>query len=122
MREQEIICTICPLGCHIHVVGEGDCIQQMKGHNCTRGKHFARSEFICPVRTLTTTVYVDNAKEPLLAVRSEKPLPKDKLFACMETIRNLVFYPPIGEHEVLIEDIAGTGVNIIACAAKEEER
>lgn len=121
MREQDVICTVCPMGCRIHVKGEGEDISLVEGYGCTRGEKYARSEFVCPVRTLTTTVYVKNGTEPLLAARTAAPVPKAKLFECMEEIRGRVFTAPIAEHEVLIHNIAGTGVDLIASACRDEK-
>ena len=106
MDQQSIICTVCPMGCQIHVAGEADVIQSVTGHTCPRGEAYARAEFIHPVRTLTTTVRIMNAAEPLLAVRTEKPVPKTKLFECMEVRRGAVFHSPVKPHQVLIEYLA----------------
>lgn len=119
MREQDIICTTCPVGCSIHVVGDGDVIQSITGNTCKLGEAYARNEFVCPMRTLTTTVYLSNGAEPLLPVRSAGAVPKAKMFECMKIIRSAVFEAPIAEHQVLIENIAGTGVDIIACLSRE---
>lgn len=122
MREQQIICTVCPMGCQMRVVGEGEQIQSVEGFTCPRGEKYARSEFVCPVRTLTTTVLVENGTEPMLAVRTSAPIPKDKLFVCMEQIRKAVFHAPIQAHEVLISNIADTGADLIACTARLEQK
>ena len=119
MREQDIICTTCPMGCSVHVVGEGDSVTSITGNQCNLGITYATNEFICPMRTLTTTVFVPNGVEPLLPVRSASAVPKAKLFECMEIIRGAVFEAPIKEHQVLIENIADTGVDIISCMDRE---
>ena len=119
MREQDIICTTCPMGCSMHVVGEGDSVTSVTGNQCKLGIEYATNEFICPMRTLTTTVVVPNGVEPLLPVRTAGPVPKAKLFECMSIIRNTVFEAPIKEHQVLIENIADTGVNIVSCMDRE---
>lgn len=119
MRKQDIICTICPMGCHIYVTGEGENIQSVEGHTCPRGEEYARSEFVCPMRTLTTTVRVKNSSEPMLAARTTAPIPKAKLFECMDMIRGAVFCAPIKAHQVLIHNIAGTGVDLVACTDRE---
>ena len=107
------------MGCSITVVGEGTNITSVTGFTCPRGEEYARNEFVCPVRTLTTTVEIEAEFEPLLPVRTEKPVPKAKLFECMEIIRSKKFSLPIKERQVLIEDLAGTGVNLIACMDRE---
>jgi len=119
MREQDIICTVCPMGCQIHVVGDGNEIHSVEGFTCPRGEKYARSEFVCPVRTLTTTVLVKNSTEPMLAARTSVPIPKDMIFACMEIIRTASFAAPIQIHDVLIPNIANTGADLIACADRK---
>ena len=82
--KKEIICTVCPMGCHITVEGEADQIQSISGYTCKRGEEYGRQEFISPVRILTTTVRTDNRKQELLPVRSNRPVPKDRIMDCME--------------------------------------
>ncbi|HHV59469.1 MAG TPA: DUF1667 domain-containing protein [Clostridiaceae bacterium] len=112
--KKEIICIICPRGCHITVTGEGQNIQSIEGAMCKRGKEYATSEFTNPVRILTTTVKINDRKDDLLPVRSKDPISKDKLFECMEIIRKTTVNSPVKCHDVVINDICGTGVDIVA--------
>ena len=105
---KEIICTVCPTGCTIHVEGENGTITKIEGFSCPRGKLYAENEFISPVRILTSTAKVKNAKSPLVAVRSRTP------FDCMDEIRKLDLTAPVKRGDVLIKDVCGTGVDIIA--------
>lgn len=114
--KKKIICTVCPMGCHIHVEGEGDTICSITGNTCKRGETYAASEFSHPVRILTTTVRTDSKKIPLVPVRSEKPVPKEKIMECMEVIRKKKVSSPVSPYDVIVEDICGTGINIVATA------
>lgn len=111
---KEIICTVCPTGCTIHVEGENGNITKIEGFSCPRGKVYAENEFTAPVRILTSTAKIKNAKTPLVAVRSKTPVPKEKLFDCMVEIRKLELTPPVNRGDVLIKNICDTGVDIIA--------
>ena len=111
---KDIICTVCPTGCTITVEGENGNITKIEGYTCPRGKVYAENEFISPVRILTSTAKVKNSKTPLVAVRSKTPVPKDKLFACMDEIRKLELSAPIKRGDVLIHNICDSGVDIIA--------
>ncbi|MBO4433704.1 MAG: DUF1667 domain-containing protein [Clostridia bacterium] len=111
---KDIICTVCPTGCTIHVEGENGNITKIEGFSCPRGKVYAENEFISPVRILTSTAKVKGAKTPLVAVRSKTPVPKGKLFDCMDEIRKLELSAPISRGDVLIANVCGTGVDIIA--------
>ena len=112
--KKEIICTVCPRGCHIEVEGEGEKIISVEGNLCKRGLTYASAEFAHPVRILTTTVKMDGVKYDLLPVRSKDPLPKEKIFDCMDIIRNTVVKTPIKCGTVIISNICNTGVDIIA--------
>ena len=35
--KKEIICTVCPRGCHIQVEGDGDQVLNAEGYSCKRG-------------------------------------------------------------------------------------
>ena len=35
--EKDIICTICPTGCVMHVVGDKDKVTSITGYTCKRG-------------------------------------------------------------------------------------
>ena len=111
---KEIICTVCPRGCHINVSGDGKKIDSLEGYGCKRGIEYATNEYTNPVRILTTTVKIKDAKFDLLPVRSTKPVPKDKLFDCMAVIRNASVSLPVKRYDVIVENICGTGVDIVA--------
>ena len=109
-----IICTVCPRGCHIMVEGEGDTILSVEGYSCKRGLEYGSTEFAHPVRILTTTVKMAGVQSDLLPVRSTKPIPREKIFDCMEVIRKTEVALPVARYDVVVEDICGTGVDIVA--------
>ena len=50
----------------------------------------------------------------MVSVRTKGDVPKDKIFAVMEEIRGAVITAPVHIGDVVIPDIAGTGVDLIA--------
>ena len=112
--KKEIICTVCPRGCHIMVEGDGEKVLTAEGYSCKRGLEYANTEYAHPVRILTTLVKIAGVQNDLLPVRSNKPLPKESLFACMEQIRAAAVKLPVKRYDVIIADICGTGVDIVA--------
>lgn len=112
--KKEIICTVCPRGCHILVEGEGEKILSMEGFGCKRGETYATNEFSHPARILTTTVKMEGVENDLLPVRSNGALPKEKIFDCMEVIRKAEAKLPVKRYDVIVKDICGTGVDIVA--------
>jgi CxxC motif-containing protein len=114
MAKKNITCIICPLGCAISVEGEGENIQSLTGQGCKRGEEYARNEFIHPLRILTSSVKVTGSKVPLVAVRTNKPMAKELLFQAIAEIRKVEARIPVKRGDVIIANILGTGVDIIA--------
>lgn len=109
---KKLTCIVCPLGCEITARMDGDKIAELSGQGCQRGEAYARTELIDPRRMLTTTMRVKG--DGLVAVKSAQALPKGALMVCMEAIKKQTATAPINIGDVLIEDICGTGVRIVA--------
>ena len=110
---QDIRCIVCPTGCLVHVENiNGELI--IEGHSCKRGEVYARDEFIAPKRILTTTMRVENGFLPLIPVRSDKPILKEKLADTLKEIAIKNPKAPIKMGDILIENVLGLKVNIIA--------
>jgi CxxC motif-containing protein len=110
---KDIRCIVCPTGCLVHVENKnGELI--IEGHSCQRGEEYARTEFIAPKRILTTTIRVENGFLPLLPVRSDLPIPKEKLQETLKEIAKTVVKAPIKMGDVLLKKVLGLDVNIIA--------
>lgn len=114
MSSKEIICILCPLGCKLDVHIEGEKVAEVKGNRCKEGVEYASQEAWAPCRILTTTVRTRNAESPLLPVRSDKPIPKEKLQESMREISKQVVKGSAQMGQVIVKNILGTGVNIVA--------
>lgn len=112
--KKEIICTVCPNGCHISVEGQGENIVSIQGFSCPRGEQYGRQEFSHPVRTLTTTVRIAGHEDCLLPVRSDGAVPLELMAECMAEIRKTQVSAPVKRYDVVIENICGTGCSIVA--------
>lgn len=112
--KKEIVCTVCPQGCRITAAGEGKVFLSAEGYGCKRGLEYASSEYAHPVRILTTTVKIQGEESNLLPVRSERPLPREAVFRCMDVIRSIEVTLPVKCYDVIVSDICGTGVDIVA--------
>jgi len=117
--KQEIICTVCPLGCNIAVEGTKKEITLIEGYSCNRGKTYASQEFLHPERILTTTVKVNGGVEELVAVRSDRPIPKELIMECMAEINSTTIEAPIYRYDKIISNICRCGANIIATGNME---
>ena len=112
--KKNLICVSCPLGCPIEVEIENGEVVSVTGNTCKRGDSCARTEITNPVRSLTTSVKVEGGMHPVVPVKSSAPVPKDKMFDCMEAINAVTVKAPVKIGDVIIENICGLGVDIIA--------
>jgi CxxC motif-containing protein len=112
METKKLTCIVCPLGCQITAEVDGDNISGITGATCKRGEAYAKAELTDPRRTLTTTMRVAGAG--LVPVKSSAALPKALLKPSMSVINAARAQAPVEAGDVLIRDILGTGVDIVA--------
>ena len=114
MSERELICIGCPMGCPIVVKMEYGKVTSVTGNTCPRGEEYARKEVTDPTRIVTTTVRVADGKVPMINVKTEHDIPKDKIFDCIAALRGVTIKAPLHIGDIVLENVAGTGVNIVA--------
>ena len=114
-RESEIICIMCPLGCRTKVSSDSNGnVVSVADSKCKLGEKYAIDEYKFPARILTATAITQSGKRKLLPVRSNKPIPKDKLLECMYQLPRVRVKPPVKIGQVVVPNIANTGVHLIA--------
>jgi CxxC motif-containing protein len=112
--KKEIVCIGCPMGCSLTVDFVETKIYAVSGNRCKVGLEYAEKELSNPERTLTTTVKVRNGHLPLVSVRTNKPIPKGKIFDAMNLLASVEVEAPIKIGMPIITNIFDTGVNVIA--------
>ena len=113
METRNLICIGCPLGCPVTVTMEGEDIN-VTGNTCPRGADYAKKEVISPTRIVTSSIRVNHGVIARVSVKTKSDIPKSKIFDVMEEIRSIRVEAPVAMGQVLIENCAGTGVDIIA--------
>lgn len=121
IEKLSLTCIICPMGCSMEVEVETNASGQkkvlsVKDNGCKRGVQYAAKEVQNPTRTLTTTIKVEGGELPLVPVKTAGEVPKASLLQCMEVVRRASCKAPVKRGDVLIYDLLGTGVNVVACA------
>ena len=117
MSTTEIItCINCPAGCRMEVVHEGENVLSVKGNTCKRGDAYARQECVAPLRMVTAVAPVKDRETPV-ALKTRRPIPKKLIDDCMRAVMAKPFDAPIAAGDVLIENVCGTGVDVIATKA-----
>ena len=114
MEKRELICIGCPLGCPLSVTLENGEVTSVIGNTCPRGDAYARKEVTNPTRIVTSTVRVEGGVYAMVSCKTEADIPKDKIFAITEELKAVCVKAPVAIGDVLLENAAGTGVNVIA--------
>jgi len=113
--ERKLTCIVCPLGCELCVSLSGTEVSSVKGNTCPRGEKYAIEECTNPKRTVTSTVRCECGG--VVAVKTDRTIPKNKISECMKLINNSVAHLPISIGDIIISDVFGA--NIVATQNKE---
>ena len=109
--KKELICISCPLGCHLTVDADN---KTVTGNTCKRGEVYGLNEVINPVRVITSTVKIEGARLPVLPVKTNGAIPKSLNFEDIKVINDVICKAPIKVGDIIIKDILGTGVDVVA--------
>ncbi|MBQ7329758.1 MAG: DUF1667 domain-containing protein [Oscillospiraceae bacterium] len=112
--ERKLTCIVCPLGCQLTVQLNGREVVKVEGNTCPRGAEYARNECTNPQRTVTSTVRCENGG--LVSVKTDRPIPKEKMSECMQLINKAVAKLPVSIGDVILSDVFGS--NIVATQNK----
>jgi len=112
--EKEITCIVCPIGCKILVRVVENQFELLGGNKCKSGIDYAKSEALDPRRMLTSSVLVNNGEWPLVSVKSSKPVQKHKIYSVLKEIKKIKVNAPVRSGQMIIKNIAGTKIDILA--------
>ena len=103
MERRKLICIGCPKGCELTVFLDGKQVTKVEGNHCKKGAAYGEKEVTAPTRIVTSTV-------PVL----EGDIPKDKILACVQALKNVKVTAPVEIGDVIVHDIVHTGVAVVA--------
>ena len=121
--KRELICISCPIGCRLEAVRNDDGSLTVTGNQCPKGEEYAREEINAPKRVVTTTVAVRSvgsgdraagSERRRVPVRTATPLPVENITPLLHKLHSMTVTAPVRLGDILIEDIDGTGVNVVA--------
>ena len=95
MKNYELTCIVCPVGCRITAEVEGGDVR-VSGNQCKRGELYCRQEVSCPVRTVTSLVAVEGGELPLCPVKTAQAVPKAKVPEVLAALRRVMADSEIG--------------------------
>ena len=114
MATRNMTCIVCPMGCQLQVDLEDGVVKSVSGNTCPRGKQYAIDECTHPMRTITSTARAENGE--VVPVKTDRTVPKEMMFDCMVEINRAVVKLPAKIGDVVVENILGTGANVVVTA------
>lgn len=113
-ERRELTCIGCPVGCMLEVTLENGAVIDVKGNTCLIGKNYAEKECTNPTRIVTSSVKVRNGEIDAVSVKTESDIPKSKIMQCIEELKGIVVEAPVNIGDIIVANVAETGVNVIA--------
>ena len=113
-------CILCPNGCEITVTHENGVISACEGNQCKNGRKYVEQELLDPRRTIASSVLVTGGDRPLASVRLPAPIPRDLIFKAMDEIKKNALAAPVEPGQVLMENLFGTGSDLITTSRVEK--
>lgn len=104
------ICINCPMGCPLEIT-EKDGKITVKGYTCKRGLDYGVSEYVRPVRIVTTLIKREDGR--VVSVKTSVPVPKDRIFDVLERMREIVVPVDCEIGDVAEKNTLGLGADII---------
>ena len=109
---KEIICIVCPKGCHL-AVDEDNCCA-VSGNACPRGAEYGKIELTNPTRVVCSTVRVAGACLRRCPVKTDRPIPKGLIFQAMAALDGVELNAPVRVGQIVIRNVCGTGADFVA--------
>ena len=99
---------------YVTIRSENGEVINVTGNTCPRGEAYGRKECTNPTRIVTSTVRMEGGKLPVVSVKTASDIPKDKMADVAAALKDIIVTAPVHIGDVVAENIAGTGVNMIA--------
>ncbi len=114
MEERKLTCIGCPMGCQLQVIIKDGIVEKVTGNTCKRGADYGKKEVTDPTRIVTSTVRVQGGTLPVVSVKTRGDIPKSSVMDCVRCLKTVIVQAPVHIGDVILENAAGTGTDIIA--------
>ena len=93
---------------------------EVTGNTCKRGEKYAIAEVTAPTRTVTSSVAIKGGEIARVPVKTAAPIPKDKIFVALDEIKTVELAAPVEIGDVIVKNVAGSGVDVVATRKVEK--
>ena len=116
-KERLLTCIVCPRGCQLKItLADDGKVEAVEGNFCKRGVTYANDECTNPRRTVTSTAKCKSGG--VVPVKTSSTIPKELIFEVMAEINRATAPDDVKIGDVIIENVCGTGVAVVATANK----
>ncbi|NLM06916.1 MAG: DUF1667 domain-containing protein [Tissierellia bacterium] len=112
------ICKVCPVGCEVSITGKDP--NTITGNRCGRGGEYIYKQVMGKSEVLTGRMPIEGGIMSKIPVQTSEPLPSDLRDKILSEINSSKAVAPVKKGEVLIENVLGTGVDVIASRAMKK--
>ncbi len=116
---KKLTCIECPKGCRLLVDVQNGKVAKVTGNECPKGEKYAISEIENPARILTSGVLSQGLGLKMIPVRTDKPIPKSRIFDAMNEVKKIRITAPLKSGDIIVKNFLGLGVNLIATRKAE---
>ncbi|MBQ1749683.1 MAG: DUF1667 domain-containing protein [Lachnospiraceae bacterium] len=113
-EKKNLTCICCPMGCQITVTLDNGEVTDVTGNTCKRGDVYARKEVTNPTRVVTSSVRVSGGRIAMVSCKTAGDIPKGKIYDCCKAIQSIEVQAPVKIGDIILKDVCGTGVDVIA--------
>ena len=106
MNIRELTCIGCPMGCQLRATLEDGVVTAVTGNTCPRGGTEQDG--------VTGTVRVLGGPLPVVPVRTQGEVPKEKVLEVARALHHAAVPAPVQAGQVVLADVCGTGVAVVA--------
>lgn len=110
---RQMICTSCPMGCHLTVDDTDKNNIIVTGNTCPRGKVYGINEVTAPKRMVTGSVKVEGGTIAMVSVKTEQAIDKKLIFDCLEQLKGVTLKAPVHIGDIAVKNVCNTGINIV---------
>lgn len=118
-ESRKLTCICCPVGCELTVSQKEGGTVTVTGNRCPRGAAYGEKEVTNPTRIVTSTVRAAGGRSQMVPVKTASEIPKEKIMECIRELSGVTITLPIKAGDVVLENVAGTGANIVATRSVE---
>ena len=118
-KNTQMICVCCPNGCLLTALKQPNGAYSVSGNKCPKGEKYAVEEMTHPARNISSSIRVESLGTSPVSCKTSSEIPKDKIMDVMEKIHEAVINQPVRVGDVLIANVADTGVDIVATSEYE---